>query len=61
MNDIIQTVITLIQNTGVPVATCIYFMFRDYKFMGQLQTTLQALVSAVDCINKHFLNEKGIK
>ena len=48
----IDGLVKFIQNTGVPVAVCCYFMFRDYKFMGQLQQTLQALVSAVDCLNK---------
>ena len=43
----IQEVTNLILNSAVSVVVIAYFMYRDFKFMGQLQTTLVTLVDTV--------------
>lgn len=52
----IQELANLILNSGVAIIVVAYFMFRDYKFMGQLQVTLVSLVETVntlkDCVNE---------
>jgi len=46
----IDSLTTLIVNNGVAVAVIAYFMFRDYRFMDELQRTLQSLVDTVDVL-----------
>lgn len=46
----IDSLTTLIVNNGVAVAVIAYFMFRDYKFMDELQRTFQSLVDTVDVL-----------
>lgn len=36
-------VIELINNVGVPIAFCIYFAWRDMKFMQKLDSTLDVI------------------
>lgn len=52
----IQELANLILNSGTAIIVVAYFMFRDYKFMGQLQVTLVSLVETVntlkDCVNE---------
>ena len=36
-----------IADNTVSIVVIAYFMFRDYKFMGELQKTLQSLVDTV--------------
>lgn len=51
-----EEMINLFLNSSVSIAVIIFFMYRDLKFMSQLQTTLTALVDTVntlkDIINK---------
>lgn len=47
-----QEMTGLITNTGVTVAVIAYFIFRDYKFMSQLQTTLTSLINTVDTLKE---------
>lgn len=54
MNDIINLVIS----NGIGVACIVYFMFRDYKFMTQMQDTLTALRESLDVIEKMLLEKK---
>ena len=46
----IDSLTTLIVNNGVAVAVIAYFMVRDYRFMDELQRTLQSLVDTVDVL-----------
>ena len=52
----IQDLANLILNSGTAIIVVAYFMYRDYKFMGQLQVTLVTLVDTVaalkDCVNE---------
>lgn len=55
----IDSLTTLIVNNGVAVAVIAYFMFRDYKFMDELQRTLQSLVDTVDVLKTVIPSKSG--
>lgn len=40
-------IVSAIADNTVSIVVIAYFMFRDYKFMGDLQKTLQTLVDTV--------------
>lgn len=44
--------IQLVKELGVTVAVLAYFIYRDYKFMNKLDSTLDVI--------KEFLKRKGI-
>lgn len=46
----IDSLTSLIVNNGAAVAVIAYFMYRDYRFMDELQKTLQSLVDTVDVL-----------
>lgn len=52
----IQELANLLLNSGVSIAVIGYFMYRDFRFMNTLQTTLTTLVDTVstlkDCVNE---------
>ncbi len=56
-----QELITLITNNGVAVAVLVYFIYRDNKFMGTLQTTLQTLIDTVDALKDTINNTTQVK
>ena len=43
-----EQIINLIVNGGVSIAVIAYFMFRDYKFVQQLNQSLQQLIDKMD-------------
>lgn len=43
-----ETIANLILNDSIAIAVVAFFMYRDLKFMSQLQQTLQVLVDAVE-------------
>lgn len=55
----------ILLNSGVTVAVLVYFIWRDYKFMDTLKTTLVSLINTVDslkdCISelKAFVVKEG--
>lgn len=51
----------IILNTGVSVVVIAYFIYRDYKFMGTLQSTLQALIDTVDSLKDSIREKASIK
>lgn len=55
----INEMVNMILNSSVSVMVIAYFMYRDYKFMGSLQTTLTSLVETVgmlkDIMSKDLL------
>lgn len=58
MNDIVNMVL----NSSVSIVVIGYFMYRDFKFMGQLQQTLQSLVDTVGVLKDfmaHDIKTKG--
>lgn len=44
----------LILNDSIAIVVVAFFMYRDLKFMNQLQQTLQVLVDAVESL-KHVI------
>lgn len=57
-----QDFVNLMLNAGTSIVVIGYFLFRDYKFMNTLQTTLQALVDTVSTLQrsvKYFHGEEG--
>lgn len=53
-------IVNLFVNNGTAIVIICYFMYRDFKFMSQLQTTLTTLVNTVSCLEK-FLHTKNIE
>lgn len=56
-----EEVVNLIMNTSTTIVVIAYFLYRDYKFMGTLQTTLQTLVDTVQCLKDTMKNEEETK
>lgn len=56
-----EEVVNLIMNTSTTIVVIAYFLYRDYKFMGTLQTTLQTLVDTVQCLKDSMKNEEETK
>lgn len=46
----VSEIISLVTNNGTAIAVIAYFIYRDNKFMGTLQTTLQTLIDTVDAL-----------
>ena len=46
----LQELTNLLLNSSVSIVVICYFMYRDYKFMSSLQTTLTTLVNTVDVL-----------
>lgn len=46
----LETIVSLFTNAGVTIIVIAFFMYRDLKFMGTLQNTLQVLVDTVTSI-----------
>ena len=59
-----ETMVNLIMNSGVSIAVIVYFMFRDYKFITQLNTNIQTLIDVMCLTNEKLENVesgKGVK
>lgn len=50
-----QTIVNLILNSSVSIVVIAYFMYRDYKFVGQLTTSIQQLIDKID----YFITKEG--
>lgn len=57
----INELVNLALNSGVAIVVIIFFMYRDIKFMSQLQTTLTALVDTVNALKDVVADEKEVK
>lgn len=57
----INELVNLALNSGVAIVVIIFFMYRDIKFMSQLQTTLTALVDTVNALKDVVADEKDTK
>lgn len=57
----INELVNLALNSGVAIVVIIFFMYRDIKFMSQLQTTLTALVDTVNALKDVVSDEKEVK
>ena len=47
-----EAIANLLLNDSIAIAVVAFFMYRDLKFMNQLQQTLQVLVDAIDELKK---------
>lgn len=45
-----EDIVNLILNSSVSIVVIVFFMYRDIKFLNQLQTTLTALVDTVNTL-----------
>lgn len=52
MTMTIQETVNLLLNTSVSIVVIAYFMYRDNKFMTQLNTTLTTLIDTVDALKE---------
>lgn len=43
-------IVNLILNSSVSIVVIVFFMYRDIKFLSQLQQTLTALVDTVNAL-----------
>ena len=50
-------IINLIVNNGLAVVVCGYFMFTNYKFNEKLVSTLSAMETRLEAIEKEVKNE----
>lgn len=47
-----ENIINLIVNNGIAVVVCAYFMYTNYKFNDKLVSTLTAIESKLETIEK---------
>lgn len=50
----------MITNSGVSIVVIGYFMYRDYKFIGTLQQTLQTLVDTTNCLKDIIAHKTNV-
>lgn len=56
-----DTFASMMLNSGVSIAVIAYFMYRDNKFMTQLQQTLQTLVDTVSVLHACILEKCNVE
>lgn len=56
-----QDFIKMIVNNGTAVAVIAYFMYRDFRFMSTLRSTLTTLVDTVDVLKDAVLASRPAK
>ena len=47
-----ESLVNLILNSSVSIVVIAYFMFRDYKFISQLTSSIQQLVDCIGALSK---------
>lgn len=54
-------IVNLILNSSVSIAVIAYFMFRDYKFIQQLNTNIQHMIDVIVLTNEKIskIDKKG--
>lgn len=55
-----EAIASLILNDSIAVVVVAFFMYRDLKFMTQLQQTLQVLVDAVEGLKQVIAIEEKL-
>lgn len=51
-----EEIVNVIINNGACIGCLVYFMFRDFKFMNLITTTLTNLQTTLDLTNKSMSN-----
>lgn len=49
-----ETLANLIMNSGVSIAVIVYFMFRDFKFIQQLNLNIQKMIDVLCLTNEQI-------
>lgn len=49
----LENIINLALNSSVSIAVIVYFMFRDYKFINQLNSNIQHMIDVLTLTNKN--------
>lgn len=55
-----QEMVNLLLNSGTAIVIIGYFIYRDFKFMSTLQTTLTTLVDTVDALKDLVSDKKNL-
>lgn len=55
-----QEMVNLLLNSGTAIVIIGYFIYRDFKFMSTLQTTLTTLVDTVDALKDLVSAKKNL-
>lgn len=53
-----EAIVNLILNSSVSIVVIAYFMFRDYKFIQQLNVNIQKLVDVIASMNANVESMK---
>ena len=53
-----EQIAQVVSNLGVTVVVIAYFMYRDNKFMNEMQKTLTTMNDSLTTINQLLLREK---
>lgn len=53
-----EGIVNLILNSSVSIVVIAYFMFRDYKFIQQVNVNIQKLVDIIASMNANVENVK---
>lgn len=53
-----EAIVNLILNSSVSIVVIAYFMFRDYKFIQQVNVNIQKLVDIIASMNANVENVK---
>ena len=53
-----EAIVNLILNSSVSIVVIAYFMFRDYKFIQQVNVNIQKLVDIIASMNASVENVK---
>lgn len=56
-----EAIANLILNDSIAIVVVAFFMYRDLKFMAQLQQTLQVLVDAVEGLKQVIAIEEKVR
>lgn len=55
-----ETLVNLVMNSGVSIAVIVYFMFRDYKFIQQLNSNIQKMIDVL-CLTNDQISKIEIR
>lgn len=54
-----DAIVNLILNSSVSIVVIAYFMFRDYKFIQQLNTNIQHMIDVIVLTNDKIAKIEG--
>ena len=54
-----DAIVNLILNSSVSIVVIAYFMFRDYKFIQQLNTNIQHMIDVIVLTNDRIAKIEG--